>query len=109
MKRLLLGLAALAMTTASAAAPTPGFLGAKGTQIVDGDGRPVILRGMGLGGWMLQEGYMLKLGELGQQHVIHRRLAELVGQDSVDAFQRAWLDHHMNKEDMDAIGGWGFN
>ena len=109
MKRLLLGLAALAMASASAAAPVPGFLGTRGTQIVDGDGKPVILRGMGLGGWMLQEGYMLKLGELGQQHVIHRRLAELVGQDAVDEFQRAWLDHHMTKADMDALGRWGFN
>ena len=109
MKQLLLGLAALASTSASAAAPVPGFLGTSGTQIVDGDGKPVILRGMGLGGWMLQEGYMLKLGELGQQHVIHRRLAELVGQDTVDEFQRAWLDHHMTKADMDALGRWGFN
>ena len=109
MKRLLLGLAALALTTASAAAPAPGFLGTRGAQIVDGDGKPVILRGMGLGGWMFQEGYMLKLGALGQQHVIHRRLADLVGQDSVDQFQRAWLDHHMTKADMDALGRWGFN
>jgi hypothetical protein len=107
MKRLLLGFAALA--TASAAAPVPGFLGTHGTHIVDGDGRPVILRGMGLGGWMLQEGYMLKLGDLGQQHVIHRRLAALVGQASVDEFERAWLDHQMTKADMDALGRWGFN
>ena len=107
MKLLLLGFAAWA--TASAAAPVPGFLGTQGTQIVDGTGKPVILRGMGLGGWMLQEGYMLKLGDLGQQHVIHRRLAELVGQASVDEFERAWLDHHMTKADMDALGRWGFN
>jgi hypothetical protein len=109
MKRLLLGLAALTTAGASGAAPVHGFLGTRGTEIVDGEGQPVILRSMGLGGWMLQEGYMLKLGELGQQHVIHRRLAELVGQDSVDAFQRAWLDHHMTKADMDALGRWGFN
>src|SRR5258705_4175824 len=109
MKRLLLGLTALALTSASAAAPAPGFLGTKGTQIVDGEGQPVILRGMGLGGWMLQEGYMLKLGELGQQHVIHRRLADLVGQAAVDEFERAWLDHHTTKADMDAFSRWGFN
>jgi hypothetical protein len=109
MKRLLLGFAALATATASAATSAPGFLGTNGTQIVDGQGKPLILRGMGLGGWMLQEGYMLKLGDLGQQHVIHRRLAELVGQDAVDEFQRAWLDHHMTKADMDALGRWGFN
>ena len=109
MKRLLLGLAAVAMASNSAAAPVRGFLSTKGTQIVDGDDNPVILRGMGLGGWMLQEGYMLKLGDLGQQHVIHRRLAELVGLQAVDEFQSAWLDHHMTKADMDALGRWGFN
>ncbi|WP_028970040.1 cellulase family glycosylhydrolase [Sphingomonas sp. URHD0057] len=109
MKRLLLGLAAFATAGASAAAPVPGFLGAQGPRIVDGDGRPVILRGIGLGGWMLQEGYMLKLGELGQQHVIQRRLAELVGRAAVEEFERAWLDHHMTKADMDALGRWGFS
>jgi hypothetical protein len=109
MKRLLLGLAALTTAGASGSAPVHGFLGTRGTRIVDDEGQPVILRSMGLGGWMLQEGYMLKLGELGQEHVIHRRLAELVGQDSVDAFQRAWLDHHMTKADIDALGRWGFN
>jgi hypothetical protein len=107
MKRLLLGFAALATATAGVAAP--GFLGTRGTEIVDGEGKPVILRGMGLGGWMLQEGYMLKLGDLGQQHVVHRRLAELVGQQAVDEFERTWLDHHMTKADMDALGRWGFN
>jgi len=109
MKRLLLGLAALTAAGASSAAPVHGFLGTQGTRIVDGEGQPVVIRSMGLGGWMLQEGYMLKLGELGQQHVIHRRLAELVGQDSVDAFEREWLDHHTTKADMDALGRWGFS
>lgn len=109
--KLWLGLAAVAALLPSrlGAAPQPGFLSTRGTEIVDGGGRPVILRGMGLGGWMLQEGYMLNLGELGQQHVIHQRLAALVGQRSVDEFQQAWLAHHMTKADMDALGRWGFN
>jgi endoglucanase len=41
--------------------------------------------------------------------VIHARLAELVGQPTVDEFERAWLDHQFTKADMDALGGWGFN
>src|SRR5260370_2525947 len=109
MKRLLLGWAALTGAAASGAASVHGFLGTQGARIVDGEGQPVILRGRGVGGWMLQEGYMLKLGELGQQHVIHRRLADLVGQAAVDEFERAWLDHHTTKADMDALGRWGFN
>src|SRR5437588_10277671 len=102
MRHLLLGLAALTAAGAGNAAPVRGFLSTQGTEIVDGAGRPVILRSMGLGGWMLQEGYMLKLGNLGQQHVIHARLAQLAGQPTVDEFQRLWLDHYVTKANMDA-------
>ena len=55
------------------------FLRAQGTQIVDASGKPVILRGMGLGGWMLQEGYMLDIDGVGTQRSIHARIAGLIG------------------------------
>src|SRR5262245_31162717 len=35
-----------------------GFVHADHQQIVDGNGKPLLLRGIGLGGWMVQEGYM---------------------------------------------------
>ena len=38
-----------------------GFLKVKGKEIVNGKGETVQLRGIGLGGWMLQEPYMLQL------------------------------------------------
>jgi len=38
-----------------------GFLKVKGKEIVNGKGETILLRGMGLGGWMLQEPYMLQL------------------------------------------------
>ena len=38
-----------------------GFLKAEGKRIVNEKGENVLLRGMGLGGWMLQEGYMMKV------------------------------------------------
>lgn len=37
-----------------------GFLHQDGQKIVDGSGNNIILRGLGVGGWMVQEGYMLK-------------------------------------------------
>lgn len=89
-------------------AAASGFLRAEGTRIVDGDDRPVLLRGMGLGGWMIQEGYMLKLGQH-QQHVIRRDIAALVGPDKAASFYRAWLDNFITKADVDAMAGWGFN
>ncbi len=85
-----------------------GFLHASGKEIVDGEGRPVILRGMGLGGWMLQEGYMLQAGGL-PQHVIRQKISELVGPEKTQAFYTAWLDNDITKADVDAMAGWGFN
>jgi aryl-phospho-beta-D-glucosidase BglC (GH1 family) len=106
-----LALAASLALLCAAPAHADGYLHAKDARIVDGDGRPVILRGMGLGGWMLQEGYMLKLGALGkgQEHVIRAETAKLVGPEREAAIHRAWLDNHTTKADIDAMAAWGFN
>jgi endoglucanase len=97
---------ALAM---SAPAQAEGWLKAHNARIVDETGQPVILRGMGLGGWMLQEGYMLRLSKLGQQHVIQGKIADLVGPERQKAIHQAWLDNHTTKADIDAMAAWGFN
>ena len=90
-------------------AQAQSFLRADGTRIVNEEGEPVILRGMGLGGWVLQEGYMLQLGELGQQHVIRARIADLIGEEKTEAFYQAWRANYTTKADIDAMGRWGFN
>ncbi|WP_197411919.1 glycoside hydrolase family 5 protein [Sphingopyxis sp. H050] len=108
MKFVPLALAGAALLS-SAPAHAEGWLKVDGTQIVDESGKPVILRGMGLGGWMLQEGYMLKLGEVEQQHKIRAKLVELVGEERTAAFYRAWLDNHTTKADIDQMAKWGFN
>lgn len=95
----------LASTTAAAG----DFLRTEGTQIVDGAGKPVILRGMGLGGWMLQEGYMLQLGEFGQQHVIRGKIEALIGPQKTGEFYRAWRANHVREADIKAMADWGYN
>lgn len=113
MARTRLTMAAMATTILAAAAPAAaqGFVHRDGTQIVDGQGRPILLRGMGLGGWMLQEGYMFGLGKLekGQQHVIRRKITELIGEEQAARFYKAWLDNYTTKADIDAMARWGFN
>lgn len=110
MKTLLAAAATLALVSATPAL-ADGFLHAKDKRIVDESGRPVLLRGMGLGGWMLQEGYMLKLGELGkgQEHVIRAETTKLVGAEREAAIHQAWLDNHTTKADIDAMAAMGFN
>lgn len=86
-----------------------GFLKAAGKNIVDGSGKPVILRGMGLGGWMLQEGYMLRVGNIGQQYKIREKIAALAGESVTDDFYRGWLGAQTTRADIDSMASWGFN
>jgi endoglucanase len=86
-----------------------GFLKASGTKIIDGKGQNVLLRGIGLGGWMLQEGYMLKINKEAQQYRIRERIAELMGPKQTQEFYDAWLANHMRKIDVDSMKRWGFN
>ncbi|MEO7922600.1 MAG: cellulase family glycosylhydrolase [Chitinophagaceae bacterium] len=86
------------------------LLRVKGTSIRDGQDREIILRGMGLGGWMLQEPYMLKLsGAVMAQHEIRKKIEDLVGEKNTLAFYEAWLNNHCTKGDIDSMAAWGFN
>jgi endoglucanase len=85
------------------------FLKAQGRLIVNENGEKVILRGMGLGGWMLQESYMLKLGPVGPQHRIRQRIEELIGKEKTAAFYDGWLASYTRKIDIDSMASWGFN
>lgn len=105
----MLGLSVSAMILCSSLTFGQGFLKARGKVIVDGSGRTFILRGMGLGGWMLQEGYMFRIGSIGQQHRIRQKIAELVGEERTARFYDEWLKDHTTKADIDSLAAWGFN
>ncbi len=85
------------------------FLKTKDGKIEDEQGQEIILRGMGLGGWMLQEGYMLRFPGEGTQHSIKQRIAGLIGDQECERFYDQWLKNHMTKADVDAMAKWGFN
>lgn len=89
--------------------PKKNFLKAQGHYIVDGRGDTIILRGMGLGGWMLQEGYMFRLGFIGQQYRIRAHIEDLIGKEETAKFYARWLDDHTRRADIDSMAAWGFN
>ena len=86
-----------------------GFLRADGKRIVNEKGENVLLRGMGLGGWMLQEGYMLKIYRDGQQNKIRSKISDLIGEKQTQQFYDMWLANHTRKIDIDSMKAWGFN
>jgi endoglucanase len=86
-----------------------GFLKTSGTKIVNEKGQNIILRGMGLGGWMLQEGYMLRLQGTNPQYSIRKRIETLIGAEQTQQFYDAWLKNFITKADIDSMHKWGFN
>ena len=85
------------------------FLRASGKKIVNENNENILLRGIGLGGWMLQEGYMLGINNEGQQHKIKQRISDLIGEQQTKVFYDNWLSNHTRKADIDSMKAWGFN
>ena len=86
------------------------YLHQKGKYIVDGNDNEIIIRSMGLGGWMLQEGYMMESTNFANtQHELKVKIEQLVGKDGMEAFYDAWLTNYCQKEDIDSMAAWGFN
>src|SRR5450755_2677511 len=84
-------------------AQSQGFLKADGQKIVNEKGENVLIRGIGLGGWMVEEGYMLHLQKEGQQYRIRQRIEKLIGEQQTEEFYKAWLSNHTTKTDIDSL------
>ena len=86
-----------------------GFVRAEGTQLVDDDG-PLLLRGVGLGNWLLAEGYMWAFGdELSSPRQIERRFADLLGSERAQDFWRRFRDTFVTERDFELIAAMGFD
>ncbi len=107
MKHLFITVIALAIF--SNALFAQGFLRVNGKSIENDKDNNFILRAMGFGGWMLQEGYMFDAGFLGQQYKIKDKISELVGEKETADFYDKWLKYHTQKADIDSMASWGFN
>jgi hypothetical protein len=66
----------------------PGFYKTQGTNVLDASGKPVVLRGVGLGGWLMPEGYMLKISapDGGSPTSIRKQITDLVGTQAAEEF-----------------------
>ncbi|WBV53604.1 cellulase family glycosylhydrolase [Chryseobacterium gambrini] len=89
---------------------TSQFLKTQGEKIINDKGENIQLRGLGLGGWMLQEGYMLKTADFaGPQYKIKEKIAELIGEDGMNEFYKAYLKNGITRQDIDFLKKAGFN
>ena len=74
------------------------------------DGKPVLLRGFGLGGWLLPEGYMWKLqGACDRPRRMEALVERLCGADYAADFWKRYLDSYITEADIEWIAAEGFN
>lgn len=89
---------------------TQSRLRADGTRIVNASNQEVILKGVGLGGWLLQEGYMMNPSGGGTQGSFKKRLYDQGQSEAqVEAFYQSWRDNFITQADINWIADQGFN
>jgi endoglucanase len=87
-----------------------GFLHASGIQILDGTGNEILLRGMGLGGWLVPEGYMIGTNSpYDSPSGFRTAVQSLVGSQGADQFFTAYRKNYVQRKDIDSLARWGFN
>lgn len=88
-----------------------GFLHADGKKILDGRGREILLKGWGLGNWLLQEGYMWLSGEtcFDRPRRIEQKIEELTGVEYADRFWREYRKNYIRREDILKMAQLGYN
>jgi hypothetical protein len=88
----------------------PALVQVRGRDLVAPDGSTVLTRGIGLGNWLVPEGYMFHLGKGPESpRHIEALVADLVGPDDARAFWAEWRDQYVTRDDLALLKGAGFN
>ncbi len=114
MKKIVILLVILASTHFSFAQKKPekriSFLHTVDQDIVNESGRKVFLKGVGLGNWLLPEGYMWKFGSLGDRpRKIEKIVTDLIGKEKAAAFWKSFRKNYITEADIKRIAELGFN
>ena len=95
-------------------APRPasfdGFVHARDARLVDSSGRELLLRGVGLGNWMLPEGYMWRFGPGAESPREIESLTErLLGVAGAERFWHGFRTNFITEADIELIAASGFD
>jgi len=86
------------------------FVHTSGAEIVDANGKPLMLRGINLGNWLEPEGYMFHFDNGPQSpREIEDLTTELIGPEKSEAFWKQWRETYITEADIDRIARMGIN
>ncbi|GJQ63168.1 MAG: hypothetical protein SCALA702_22210 [Melioribacteraceae bacterium] len=88
-----------------------GFLRTEGKKIVDANGTEIVFKGMGLGGWLVPEGYMLHTSSGGgnSPSEIKTLILDLLGEADTEEFYDNYRANYVKREDIQRMKEFGFN
>src|SRR6266498_486017 len=85
------------------------FVTTRGKDLVSAEGKPLLLKGINLGNWLLPEGYMFKFKAANSPRLIQTVINELVGEDEGRRFWKRYRETYVTREDIRFIKQAGFN
>jgi endoglucanase len=85
-----------------------GFLKTDRCKIVNASGKPVFLRGLNLGGWLMMEGYILG-GTNTAPRIFEKQFADALGEKALRDFLAGFRDNFIQESDIANIARLGFN
>jgi endoglucanase len=106
---LLFGLVFLSLLASSGTNAQSKFVTTRGKEFISPDGRPLLLKGINLGNWLLPEGYMFKFKTATSPRIIQTVISELVGEDDARQFWKTYRQTYITREDIRLIKRSGFN
>jgi len=87
-----------------------GYYTTKGQDFIDKKaGEKVILRGFGIGCWLLPEGYMWGIRKLDRPRQFEEAIEDLIGKEDAAEFWKLYRDNFFTEDDVKAIKLMGAN
>ncbi|MFN2532453.1 MAG: glycoside hydrolase family 5 protein [Pyrinomonadaceae bacterium] len=85
------------------------FVTTRGKDLISIDGKPLLLKGINLGNWLLPEGYMFKFKTANSPRLIQEVINQLVGEDEAQRFWETYRERYVTGADIRFIKQSGFN
>ncbi len=85
------------------------YVRTKGKEIISPERKPLLLKGINLGNWLVPEGYMFHFKHATSPRLIDEVFKELIGPSETRKFWKKFQDNYITEKDIKFIKDCGFN